>query len=244
VTPPGVYGASMPNIDVGDPGRVALTFIGGTSPANDPTPGAEEQSRGEAFMRAEELTWNAYMILSPAATRDAPIFYGAVVNDPADPFWRGDCDTQRCGNIGDFVDVEITPDGTPIAALVDSCPTDGGKTCTGFDVHLPRGEAVMGQLVGGPPLVGTIAEQTPAAALPPAACPARKVRVRFVRPRRGRIAAAEVFVNGRRVKRLRGRRIPRSVAIRLPAGKAVVRVVVRSTAGRRTVRKRTYPTCG
>jgi hypothetical protein len=246
VTPPGVYGASMPNIDVGAPGRVAITFMGGTSPANDPAPGAQDgslEARGEAFMQAEELTWNAYMIMSPEATRDAPIFYGAVVNDPADPFWRGDCDTQRCGNIGDFVDVEITPDGTPVAALVDSCPTDGGKTCTGFDVHLPRGEAVMGQLVGGPPLVGTIAEQTPAVTLPGSACSGKRLRVKLVRPKRGRIAGAEVFVNGRRVKRLRGRRIPRSVVVRLPAGEAVVRVVVRSTSGRRVVRKRTYRTC-
>lgn len=257
ITPPGVHGASLPNIDAAEAGRIAITFMGGTSPAHAGGQRAQEtRAQGplpavaSEFMRQEQLTWNAYMVMSVDATDDDAVFYGAVVNDPADPFWRGDCDTLRCGNIGDFLDVEITPDGTPIAALVDSCPTDGGKTCTTFDVHLPRGEAVMGQLIGGPPLIGTIADQRPSAVIPkppaaPSCRPRTPLRVKLVRPKRGRIASAEVFVNGRRVKRLQGRRIPRTVTIRrLPAGRAVVRVVVRSTSGRTAVRRKAYRTCG
>ena len=235
-TPPGVSEATLPNIAVGDPGRVALTFVAGTN-------------RPDA--KPEEKTWNGYVVMSTDATAADPVFYAATVNDPADPLWRGDdCGTLRCGNIGDFLDVVVAQDGTPLAAMVDSCPTDGGKTCTGFDVHLPRGEAIMGQLVGGPPLIGTIAQQTPGVALPaqPAtpACRARKpLRIALRRPRRGRIVSAVVYVNGKRVKRLRGRRIPRRVTVRrLPVGRAVVRVVVRSSTGRKVTRTRTYRTCG
>ena len=254
VTPPGVHGASLPNIDVGEPGRVALTFMAGTTPAHAGpvrrSDVAHLAAAAEEFQQAEELTWNGYIVISPNGADDAPVFYAATVNDPADPFWRGECGTTRCGNIGDFLDVEITPDGTPIAALVDSCPTDQGKTCTGFDVHLPRGEAVMGQLVGGPPLIGTVAQQTPAATLPapPAAeaCrPRRPLRIALRRPRRGRIADVAVYVNGKRVRRVRGRNVPRSVRLRrLPVGRSVVKVVVRSTSGRKVTRKRTYVTCG
>jgi hypothetical protein len=256
VTPPGVYGASLPNIDVGEPGRIAMTFVAGTTPAHGQPSARRDASpamrAAQEFMDdAEELTWNGYMVISPNAANDSPVFYAASVNDPADPLWRGsDCGTTRCGNIGDFLDIEIAPDGTPIAALVDSCPTDGGKTCTGFDVHLPRGEGIMGQLVGGPPLVGTIAEQTPAVTLPPQkppapACRARKpLKIAIKGPKRGRVASAVVYVNGKRVKSLRGRRVPKRVTLRgLPAGRSVVKVVVRSTSGRKVTRRKRYTTC-
>ena len=60
--------------------------------------------------------------------------------------------------MGDFYDVTVGPDGTPRGAFVDSCPGPKNE-CTSFGVTDPRGEAIMGQLVGGPPLVGTIAQQ-------------------------------------------------------------------------------------
>ena len=237
VTPPGVTQTSLPSIDAGDAGRLAFSFVGGTAPAD-----AADETK----------TWNGYIVTGFGMDTDDPTFYSATINDPADPFWRGDCGVLRCGNIGDFVDVVIAPDGTPIAAHVDSCPTDGGKTCTNFDVHLPRGEAVMGQLIGGPPLVGTIAEQTPAVQMPapkPTAAGCRAatpLRIALKKPRRGRVQSAEVFVNGKRVKRVRAGRKPlKSVTIkRLPAGKAVVKVVVRSSTGRKATKKATYRTCG
>jgi hypothetical protein len=236
VMPPGVSQGSLPNIDAGDAGRVALTFVASTSLPDAPDDGK---------------TWNGYMVAGYGMDTPDPTFHATTINDPADPVWRGECGTLRCGNIGDFTDVVIAPDGTPIAAHVDSCPTDGGKTCTNFDVHLPRGEAVMGQLVGAPPLIGTIAEQTPAVTLPkppaaPACRPSKPLRIKLRKPKRGRVASVEVFVNGKRVKRVRARsRALRSVMLRrLPAGRAVVRVVVRSTSGRKATRRSTYRTCG
>jgi hypothetical protein len=235
VTPPDTFEASLPNIDAGDPGRISLTFVASTQ-----RPDAPDESK----------TTNGYLVTSTNFTSGDPTLHVAMINDPADPFWRGECGTLRCGNIGDFTDVVIGPDGTAYAAHVDSCPTDGGKTCTNFDVHLPRGEAVMGQMVGGPPLIGTIADQTPAVSLPaqqppPPGCrPRASLRITLKKPKRGRISSATIYVNGKRVKTVRGRKIPKRVTLRkLPAGRAVVKVVVRSTAGRKVTQKKTYRTC-
>ena len=236
ITPPGVSQGSLPNIDAGDAGRIAVTFIASTS-----LPDAPEEGK----------TWNAYIVTAFGMDSSDPTLYATTINDPADPIWRGECGTTRCGNIGDFVDVVIAPDGTPLAAHVDSCPTDGGKTCTGFSVEIPRGEAIMGQLIGGPPLIGTIAEQTPAVTLPkppaaPACRPSKPLRIKLRKPKRGRVASVDVFINGKRLKRKRaGSRPLRSVKLRrLPPGRAVVRVVVRSTSGRKATRRMTYRTCG
>ena len=79
--------------------------------------------------------------------------------------------------------------------------------------------------------------------LPPAAkrkkC-RRALRIRLPR----RLQRAAVFVNGRRVKRVRGRDLRVPVVLRkLPRGKVRVRIVARDHRGRRVVRKRTYRGC-
>ena len=170
------------------------------------------------------------------------------MNDPAaNALWIGaDCSDVRCGNVGDFLDVVIGPDGTAWTALVDSCP--GTDQCTSFGVTDPRGEAVAGQLVGGPPLVGTVADQLPHVALPSAsrsACRSRRsFRIRLREPRRGRIASARVYVDGHRVRTVRGKRLRAPVDLRgLPKGTYTVRVVAKTTTGRTLARTRRYRTC-
>jgi hypothetical protein len=235
ILPPGVARTSNPAIDVGDPGRVAISFIG---------------SEQDKKAKPEDVRWNAYLAESTDALSSDPLFYAASVNDPANnTFWKGDCTSPiRCGNMGDFYDVVVAPDGTPHGAFVDSCP--GKDVCTAFGVTDPRGEAVMGQLAGGPPLVGTVAEQQPGVTLPgpaPASrsCRSRRnFRIRLRQPRHGRLASARVYVNGKRVRLIRGSRLRAPVDLRgLPKGTYVVRVVVTTTTGRRVVRTRRYRTC-
>jgi hypothetical protein len=139
VLPPGVthVSAFTASIDVGAPGKLALVLVGTEDP-----PGTPE----------EETTWNGYVVTSADALKSRPTFYAAAVNDPAgNPLWRGRCGDIRCGNIGDFLDVVIGPEGTPWAALVDSCP-GAENECEEFTVNTPRGEAILGRLVGGPSL--------------------------------------------------------------------------------------------
>src|SRR4051812_17478645 len=231
ILPPGVARTSNPAIDVGDPGRIAISFIGSEQPKT---------------ASPDSMRWNAYLAETVDALAADPTFYAASVNDPAtNTLWKGDCPNAiRCGNMGDFYDVTIGPDGTPRGAFVDSCP--GKDACTAFGVSDPRGEGIMGQLVGGPPLVGTVAQQTPAVTLPAArTCRSRRAfRIRLRQPRHGRLLRARVYVNGRRVKVVRGRRLTAPVDLRgLPKGTYVVRVVATTTTGRTVVRVHRYRTC-
>jgi hypothetical protein len=140
VTPPGVTNMSdvTAEMAVGEPGSVAMVFLGTEAPKEAP---------------ADKRGWNAYVVQTDEALAPDPRFLSAVQNDPAtNPLWIGnDCGALRCGNIGDFLDFVIWRDGTTWSALVDACPGQE-NTCTGFDVHLPRGEGVVGHVVGAPSL--------------------------------------------------------------------------------------------
>ena len=72
----------------------------------------------------------------------------------------------------------------------------------------------------------------------------RSFAIRLRKPARGRIRSARVYVNGRRVKVLRGKRLRSRVNLRgLPRGRYTVRVVVTTTRGKRIVTRRRYRTC-
>jgi hypothetical protein len=73
----------------------------------------------------------------------------------------------------------------------------------------------------------------------------RDFTIRLRRPRSGgRIRTARVYVNGRRVRVLRGRRLRSRVNLRgLPRGRYTIRVVIRTTRGKRIVSTRRYRTC-
>ena len=80
----------------------------------------------------------------------------------------------------------------------------------------------------------------------PRACRSRRIfRIRLRHPER--IASARIYVNGRRVRTLRGNgraRIGARVDLRgLPRGRYTVRIVVRTKRGRTYVAKRRYRTC-
>ena len=238
ITPPGVgyVSAFAAHIDAGSPGRIAYVFMG----TADAKPG-------------DNSVWGAYMGQSHDALSADPLFYAAPANDPkTNTLWRGACDDLRCGNIGDFLDVEIGPDGSAWTALVDSCPNAKDECITDLTIDTPRGEGVVGQLVGGAPLVGTAAEQRPGVVLPGAGATARgrscrsrrSFRIRLREPERGRLVVARVYVNGKRVRVVRGKRLRAPVNLRgLPKGRYRVRVVAITSTGKRITRTRRYRTC-
>lgn len=239
IMPPGVnyVSAFAIHADAGGPGRLAYVFMGTKDPKPD-----------------EKSVWAAYMGSSQDADSGDPLFYAAPANDASrNTLWRGACDDLRCGNIGDFLDVEIGPDGSAWTALVDSCPAPDDSCITDLTIDTPRGEGVVGQLVGGPPLRGTVAEQQPGIALPDAGRPAgggrsclsrRSFAIRLREPRRGRLTEARVFVNGKRVRVVRGRRLRARIDLTgLPKGSYTVRVVAATSTGRLVERTRRYRTC-
>jgi hypothetical protein len=72
----------------------------------------------------------------------------------------------------------------------------------------------------------------------------RRFRIRLRAPRGQRLRSASVFVNGRRVRVLHGRRLRAPVDLRgLPRGRFTVRVTARTLSGRSVSETRRYRTC-
>ncbi len=138
VAAPGVVETNFPTIDVGAPGKVAIAYYG------------SENSPGEPWNESYiDTTWNAYMTMSIDVLSKRPTFMSASLNPRSDPLVRDRCGPGRCRTVLDFIDVEIAPDGTPWAALVDSC-TASCAAITGRNNVGDRG--LLGRLVGGPSL--------------------------------------------------------------------------------------------
>lgn len=135
VGPPGIRRSSLSAIDIGDDGKIALTYIGSL------TPGKKES----------KWRWNGYITMTADALARRPVFYTGSINAPSDPLQIGECGDVRCHSLGDFFDVTIGPDGTPWAAYVDACFKPGYCVPTFENVGV-RGEAVVGRLIGGPKL--------------------------------------------------------------------------------------------
>ena len=72
----------------------------------------------------------------------------------------------------------------------------------------------------------------------------RHFRIRLRAPRGDRLSSARVYVNGKRVRVLAGRRLRAAVDLRrLPEGTVRVTIVARTRKGRTVRRRRTYHTC-
>ena len=141
VSAPGVREANLPAIDVGDPGKIAIAYMGSENSTGRP--------RGENPTDYTRVTWNGYITMSANVLSGRPVFYSGAVNSRKDPIARGRCGPGRCGRVFDFIDVEISPDGTPWGAYVDACI----EVCampTGAASYGDKGFA--GRLVGGPRL--------------------------------------------------------------------------------------------
>jgi hypothetical protein len=78
----------------------------------------------------------------------------------------------------------------------------------------------------------------------PAVCvDRRKFAFRVHQPRGGRVVTVVAFVDGKRVKRLKAKRVSRITLKRLPRGLFTVRIVATTDRGSRTVSVRTYRGC-
>ena len=70
-----------------------------------------------------------------------------------------------------------------------------------------------------------------------------RITVRLRRPRALRFSRATVYANGKRVKRLAGRRITRPFKVRLRAERTRLRIVIVTTGKRKVTIRRTYRRC-
>ena len=140
---PGVNEVNLPTLDVGEPGKVALAYMGTT---NSPYDRCGEDCSGSDYTKTE---WHGYITMTTNALSKNPLFYSGTANDLDDPIYRGMCNfDNRCSPILDFIDVEISPDGTPFGAFVDACTA----ICAAGTATSNASDAIVGRLVGGPRL--------------------------------------------------------------------------------------------
>ncbi|MFN2525633.1 MAG: sialidase family protein [Actinomycetota bacterium] len=136
IGPPGLREASLPSIDIGDTGKIAIAYIGSTNAPGGRAPTGE----GPEY---EQVTWNGYVTITTQALSGNPVFYTASINKPREPLVKGECPIIRCQQQFDFIDVVVGPDGTAWTSMVDGC----------IDAQCRElGLAILGHLVGGPTL--------------------------------------------------------------------------------------------
>jgi len=179
ISPPGVDEGWDPFIDVGDPGRVAISYVGTVNSPGPPfcvtTIGSLTSLEGSCFDadgkpgRAssdwDKTRWTGYMAVSVDATSAAPTFHTAPVGSFEDPLYIGVCGTLRCGVEVDFLDVIVGPDGTAWASFVDGCNGAPEPSC------VPLGAGVVSHLTGAPPLTGQLPVPDPAPGSAPGPAP-------------------------------------------------------------------------
>jgi hypothetical protein len=253
VAPPGVNEAWGPALDAGDTGRVAFSYLATTNSPGGPfcattTPTScrtADGSEGKPESAYAHTTWSGYIGETVDALAADPVFYTAPVNDPRDPLTRGVCGSVQCEPTHEFHGVSIAPDGTPWASFADGCDADEADGCGGSI-------GIVGRLVGGPPLHGTLAEQRPQVTAPPSTPPApactprRRLTVVLRDPRRAHIRSVRATLGGRavRVRRHGRRRVATLDLGRYAAGRTVtLRLTIRTSAGRRYVTVRRYRLC-
>jgi predicted acyl esterase len=106
-------------------------------------------------------------------------------------------------------------------------------------VTLPVAAAGQQEKVGAAPLAAAPNGRAPK----PRCVDRRKFSFRVHQPRRGRVVKVVAYVNGKRVRGVRGRRVTRLVLKRLPRGVFKVRIVATTNSGSRTISVRSYRGC-
>jgi hypothetical protein len=152
---PGVNETNLPSLDVGEPGQVAIAYMGSENSPGRPFPESPGSTTNPDCFVAQlpcpppdeykDTTWNGYVTITKNALDKNPTFFSTTVNDKKDPFKRGTCGPGRCGlDILDFIDITIAPDGQVWSAWVDACIS----VCSEPKGQQDQGsEAVVGRLV-------------------------------------------------------------------------------------------------
>lgn len=133
ISPIDIISTTFPQIDAGDPGRIAITYLGSE---NESLLGTEDIDgdtwEGNAHYAPHETHYHLYVTVSLNALDAEPIFHTYRVSD--DPVQigsiclnSGDCRSEWGGsnrNLLDFNDLTIDLDGRIHVAFTDGCTGD------------------------------------------------------------------------------------------------------------------------
>ncbi|MHB8586922.1 MAG: sialidase family protein [Thermoplasmatota archaeon] len=160
----GLTGMDFPAIAAGAPGRIAFAYVGTVSPGpynhtgNQPVTAQLAQPAN-----IPGLAWYPYIGFSLNALDPSPTVVTVTAGAPNDPVARGQCGRTRCDGIGDFIDLQMGPDGRPWAAFADACTKACATNANATDNYQGTGGAYAPGFVGtistGPSLLlnGTLA---------------------------------------------------------------------------------------
>ena len=145
--------ATLPALDVGDPGKVVIAFPGTTQL---PKGFATQTGKASCGKKDTCVGWDADLAVSYDALSDAPTFQTVKANNDG-PLFRGlaACASGgRCAFETDFIDVTVGPDGRPYAAFSRGC-TGACLTDPSKDNTESTGWGEMATLTAGPSLCET-----------------------------------------------------------------------------------------
>ena len=114
IGPPGLKEATLPAMDIGEDGKIAIAYIGST----DAPGGKAPDGHGPEYA---STTWHGYVTVTDSALAKDPLFYTASVNRTDDPLVIGNCGILRCQQVYDFIDVVVDRRGGVWTSMVDGC---------------------------------------------------------------------------------------------------------------------------
>jgi hypothetical protein len=180
---------------------------------------------------ASSKALTAYVTETRNALDPQPLFYSGALNDPAHPIYTdyGFNASPRADYVGGAFDST----GTFWAGVVKQLgapDADGKVATTGYVGRLDFGS-------------GPSSTRAPSHVTAAPCVDTRKFSFRVHQPRGGRVVAVTVYVDGRRIRHMRGHRLTRIVLRRLPQGLFTVRIVATTSRQSRTVSVRRYRGC-
>lgn len=142
IGPPGLTEANIPTITAGRAGGIAVLYMGTTT------------DYGYGARNYGKAGWSGYITVSTNALDGDPVFTSTTANPLTDPLIRGNCGPGRCGNVFDFLDVIVAPDGRVWGTFVDTCtgPCSSNRSAASTD-----GKVAVAPLRIGPNLLTGLA---------------------------------------------------------------------------------------
>ena len=169
ISPVEVISSVFPQTDAGDPGRIAITYLGGeNSEMLNQSDIDGNPWDGNAHYAPNNATYHLYITYSLNALDDEPVFHTYRVTD--DPVQVGSIclNSGDCRDIGgsnrnllDFNDLHIDREGRVYVAFADGCTGDCATNNNSTAADSRDGRGSVYYLANGPSLIEAYGQMSP-----------------------------------------------------------------------------------